>query len=278
MSDDSLYPTLSAAIRAEAPIALATVTEGPNVGAKLLVRPDHEPLGSLGDNDLDRVVVRDVLGELAAGRTGIRRYGAQGQAREDTVAVFIAGHGETGTDGNYYFLPTDIDRDGGFDAVGTGRNIIDWSKIQDRLTKSLGRTLIFLDSCQSGAAGAARAYNARLLEDARYENFVATTYPPAPVIYGGTQSNGMERFIVDQEGWVGNFELFLKSGHTQQRLIDARIVGSRTDEFDLAPNQNGLTFQNGNRWAMIFGPVPEPGALALSLSAAPLLLGSRRGR
>ncbi|MDH3582286.1 MAG: caspase family protein, partial [Hyphomicrobiales bacterium] len=91
----------------------------------------------------------------------------------DTVALFIAGHGETGLDGNYYFLPTDIERKAGFEAVGTGRNILNWSQIQERITRSLGRKLIFLDSCQSGAAGAARAYNARLLEDARYENFVA---------------------------------------------------------------------------------------------------------
>jgi xanthine dehydrogenase accessory factor len=89
VSDTPLYGTLSAAIRAETPVALATVIEGPHLGAKLLAEPDGAIQGSLGDEDLDRVVVRDVLGELAAGRTGIRRYGAQGQAREDTVAVFI---------------------------------------------------------------------------------------------------------------------------------------------------------------------------------------------
>lgn len=91
----------------------------------------------------------------------------------DTVAVFLAGHGERGSDGGYYFLPTDIRRSGGFEAVGTGRNILEWSKIQERLTKPEGRRLIFLDACQSGAVGAARAYNGRLLEDAQYENFVA---------------------------------------------------------------------------------------------------------
>ena len=91
----------------------------------------------------------------------------------DTVAVFLAGHGERGADGGYYFLPTDIRRSGGFEAVGTGRNILEWSKIQERLTKPEGRRLIFLDACQSGAVGAARAYNGRLLEDAQYENFVA---------------------------------------------------------------------------------------------------------
>jgi xanthine dehydrogenase accessory factor len=83
-----LFDQLRDAIRAETPIALATTIEGPHTGAKMLVSPD-ETVGSLGDLDLDRVVARDVLGELAAGRTGIRRYGPQGQAREDDVAVFI---------------------------------------------------------------------------------------------------------------------------------------------------------------------------------------------
>jgi len=85
----SLYDLLQEAIRAERPAALATVIDGPNVGAKLLVRPGEDPLGSLGHPDLDRVVARDTAGELTAGRTLVRHYGTEGQAREDTVAVFV---------------------------------------------------------------------------------------------------------------------------------------------------------------------------------------------
>lgn len=87
-AETPLFTQLRDAIRAESPIALATTIEGPGVGSKLLVTPDSTT-GSLGNADLDRVVARDVLGELAAGRTGIRRYGPEGQAREDDVAVFI---------------------------------------------------------------------------------------------------------------------------------------------------------------------------------------------
>ena len=53
------------------------------------MRPDQEPFGTLGDADLDRVVARDALGELAAGRTGTRHYGPHGEARQDEVAVFV---------------------------------------------------------------------------------------------------------------------------------------------------------------------------------------------
>ncbi len=85
----SLYDLLDADIRAERPVALATVIDGSNLGAKLLLRPDSAPLGSLGNDDLDRVVTRDALGELAAGQTLVRHYGAEGQAREEAVSVFI---------------------------------------------------------------------------------------------------------------------------------------------------------------------------------------------
>ena len=85
----TIYDVLRDAVTAEEPVALATVVEGPGTGAKLLVRPDLEPMGSLGDPDLDRVAARDTLGELAAGTTGVRHYGPQGQANEHDVAVFV---------------------------------------------------------------------------------------------------------------------------------------------------------------------------------------------
>lgn len=85
----AIYDRLNEAVRAELPVSLATVIEGLLVGSKLLVGPGIEALGTLGHPDLDRVVTRDALGELEAGRSGVRHYGAQGQAREEAVSVFI---------------------------------------------------------------------------------------------------------------------------------------------------------------------------------------------
>ena len=79
----------TAAIGAGEACALATVVDGADVGAKLLVQPDRPPLGGLGDPDLDRVVARDTAGELAAGSTEVRRYGPHGEARQDEVTVFV---------------------------------------------------------------------------------------------------------------------------------------------------------------------------------------------
>ena len=63
----SLYEILRDRLRAEQPVALATVLDGAHVGAKLLVSPDEERLGTLGHPELDRVVARDALAELEAG-------------------------------------------------------------------------------------------------------------------------------------------------------------------------------------------------------------------
>jgi xanthine dehydrogenase accessory factor len=89
----TVFELLSAALRAEEPVAVAEVVEGPAdlLAAKLLVRPGAEAVvtGSLGDPDLDRVVTRDTLGELAVGRTATRHYGRHGEARRRDVSVFI---------------------------------------------------------------------------------------------------------------------------------------------------------------------------------------------
>jgi len=89
MSDTPIYDELRDALRTEQPVALATITAGPGIGNKLLVRPDGSTGGTLGNVDLDRVVGRDARGELSAGLTITRHYGAHGEAREDTVSVFI---------------------------------------------------------------------------------------------------------------------------------------------------------------------------------------------
>jgi len=88
-SPTPVFDALRDALRADQPVALATVTDGLGVGAKLLVRPDGAPAGTLGTTDLDRVVRRDALGALAAGTTVTRHYGAHGEARESDVTVFI---------------------------------------------------------------------------------------------------------------------------------------------------------------------------------------------
>ncbi|MFV0258486.1 MAG: XdhC family protein [Acidimicrobiales bacterium] len=89
MTDTSLFDRLAAAVAAEEPAVLATVIDGIGVGGKLLITGDGSVRGSLGTDGLDRVVERDARGELAAGTTGVRHYGPDGEARQEDVTVFI---------------------------------------------------------------------------------------------------------------------------------------------------------------------------------------------
>lgn len=82
----SVFDELAARLRDATPVALATVVDGPRVGTKLLVSPGTPVIGGLGDPDLDRVVARDALAELEAGRSGVRHYGPQGQTTPEDLA------------------------------------------------------------------------------------------------------------------------------------------------------------------------------------------------
>ncbi len=94
----AIFARYAQALRDATPVALATVIDGPNVGAKILIEPDATAIGSLGHPELDRVVARDALAELEAAASGIRHYGPQGQTTPEdlldqpTVRVFIESH------------------------------------------------------------------------------------------------------------------------------------------------------------------------------------------
>ncbi|HET6793044.1 MAG TPA: XdhC/CoxI family protein [Acidimicrobiales bacterium] len=97
-----LYEAVREALLADEPVALATVIEvappeeradpdvtPPELGAKLAVRPEGPPLGSLGDPVIDAIVARDALAALESGLSATRHYGVRGEARRRDISVFI---------------------------------------------------------------------------------------------------------------------------------------------------------------------------------------------
>ena len=88
------FGEITAAVRADEPVAVATVIEGPGkVGARRVIWPaDREPhaAGTLGAGErLDQAVDDDARGMLAQGLTGVRHYGAEGERRMDELSVFV---------------------------------------------------------------------------------------------------------------------------------------------------------------------------------------------
>jgi xanthine dehydrogenase accessory factor len=97
-ADRERFPQLgavAAAVRADGPVAVATVIDGPGVvGARRVIWPADlvapGDVGTLGSGErLDAAVDDDVRGMLAQGVTGVRRYGPDGERRLDELGVFV---------------------------------------------------------------------------------------------------------------------------------------------------------------------------------------------
>jgi xanthine dehydrogenase accessory factor len=71
-----IFDALREAIAAERAVALATIVVGERVGAKLLIDPAGESLGSLGDTEIDAQVSSDALALLDAEKSESRTYDA----------------------------------------------------------------------------------------------------------------------------------------------------------------------------------------------------------
>ena len=88
-ADRDVLAAWVAKVTVDEPVALATVVGGPAPLGATLVVGAHDVRGSLGAEGLDAAVTDDARGMLAAGQTGARHYGPNGQRRIDDVTVFI---------------------------------------------------------------------------------------------------------------------------------------------------------------------------------------------
>ena len=90
MSELSIYEVLRDALRAEELVALVTVTTGPRRRGQAAGAPRRARRSARSATPTSTASsARDALGELEAGLTSTRHYGVHGEAREDTVSVFI---------------------------------------------------------------------------------------------------------------------------------------------------------------------------------------------
>ena len=90
--DATTFPDLGevlASVAAAAPVAVATVIDGPGrIGAHQVVWPGRVS-GSLGSRRLDDAVADDVRGMLDHGVTGVLHIGSDGERRQDELSVFV---------------------------------------------------------------------------------------------------------------------------------------------------------------------------------------------
>ncbi|WP_330466115.1 XdhC family protein [Micromonospora zamorensis] len=62
------------------------------LGRRLVLAGGQRPIGSLGDDRLDDAASADALGLLAAGHSGMLRYGYSGQRRGSGVSLFVTAY------------------------------------------------------------------------------------------------------------------------------------------------------------------------------------------
>ncbi|MET9232329.1 XdhC/CoxI family protein [Lentzea sp. NPDC003310] len=90
--DAESFPQLAEVVetvRAEEPVAVATVIEHPDgIGRRMVIWPDRRD-GSLGSARIDDAVTDDARGMLASGRSGVLQYGPDGQRRGEGMSVFV---------------------------------------------------------------------------------------------------------------------------------------------------------------------------------------------
>lgn len=83
-----IFNLLRQAITDERPVALATIIQGANTGAKLLIEAASQTHGSLGDQALDEQVQADALVLLDAETSTARTYSATSGTYEVLIEVY----------------------------------------------------------------------------------------------------------------------------------------------------------------------------------------------
>jgi WD40 repeat protein len=123
-------------------------------------------LGALHEKTVRRVLVNEGKSDGAPTAANIvDALGILGRAQpNDTVAVFLAGHG-LNEGPNYRFVPTDAAL---ADGIIRPSSVVPWYAIEEAIDRAKGRRLLFIDTCHS-----AGAYNERLGNAAYYANILA---------------------------------------------------------------------------------------------------------
>jgi WD40 repeat protein len=123
-------------------------------------------LGALHANVVRRVLVNEGKSDGAPTAANVvNTLGILGWANaNDTVAVFLAGHGFNNGP-NYRFASTDAAYS---DGMIQPASIVPWYAIEEAIDSAKGRRLLFVDTCHS-----AGAYNERLGNAAYYANILA---------------------------------------------------------------------------------------------------------
>lgn len=125
-------------------------------------------MGHRHSRTVKQVLVNGAGGEREPTRTNVENaLDALRHAKEnDTVVVFIAGHGVNDSRTGYQFLPSDARF--ADDNMLASSSVVKWAIIEEAIQSAKGRRLLFVDTCRS-----TNAFNPRLMKQASDDAIVA---------------------------------------------------------------------------------------------------------
>lgn len=101
------------------------------------------------------------------------------------------------------------------------------------------------------------------------------------ITHTDVHADDLHTFVIQEAGWGGNVEFSALSEYSNEKRIDAVLLGGgRVDDFDLSVVVEGRTFDGVDNWAQVFGPtsVPLPAAVWLFGSGLLGLVGVARAK
>jgi WD40 repeat protein len=136
--------------------------------AKIFAATIEKQMGGQHKRVVKWVLVNGAGGDLEPTRANVENaLDTLLQAKDnDTVAVFIAGHGLNDARTGYQFLPSDAQYADGSNLASS--SVVKWTTLEGAIQSAKGRRLLFVDTCRS-----TNAFNPRLMKDASDDAIVA---------------------------------------------------------------------------------------------------------
>jgi len=170
-----------------------------------------------------------------------------GATGNDTVVVFLASHGISDKQGNYYFVPrdakhrdVDIVLDGG--SLPAMSSLVGWQEVTDALRNVAGRRLLIVDTCQARQI-AGRVQDYSLLKrsaSSRLAFILASKGDEESQEYTAGQHGLFTYGLLDAlKPGVTVAQWFVNAARTVDELRDRRI-GPQTPQFIAPPSLSAM--------------------------------------
>lgn len=157
---------------------------------------------------------------------------------EDTVVIFLAGHGKTDFQGNYHLITADTDLKG-LDNEQDERisNSFTWKDLHNSLDQYRGKKIVIVDTCEAGSVLKKSTINLNKLEkdihDVHAVIFSGSSYQEAGVetSEGGLFTQAIISSIQNKDNYIGNNMTMVTLGDSVKNLLPEMTKGILREQY-----------------------------------------------